>query len=376
MSAPVQRPSQGVRVCCFCEKWESGGIESFLCNVLLHMDLSVLEVDIVAARLEESVFTQPLKARGVGFYQLSGKLRSPANGRTFSALLKKRNYDVVHLNIFQGLSFYYGYLAKKAGVPTRIAHSHGADLRGGPGKALKLCLHRLGKKLWSSSVTDFWACSRGAAKFLFPKGQEYQWIPNGIETERFRFHPAFREAERHALGLTEDTFVVGTVGRLSEEKNHSFLLKMFCELKRMRQDSVLLLVGTGCLEERLRVQARALGVEKDVIFYGASSQVERLLWAMDIFVFPSLMEGLGIAGVEAQAAGLPVLCSSAVPPEAVMTAQAAQMELSAGPKAWAEAVLHMRAADRGSGVEAVAGAGFDVRTVADKVRKEWMGRWN
>lgn len=376
MSAPAQQPSQKVRVCCFCERWESGGIESFLYNVLLHMDLSHLEVDIVAARLEESVFTRPLKARGVGFYQLSGELRSPKNGRAFSALLKKRSYNVVYLNIFQGLSFRYGYLAKKAGVPKRVAHSHGAGLRSSPGRALKLCLHRLGRKLWGSSITDFWACSRNAADFLFPKGREYQWIPNGIETERFRFHPASREAERRALGLTEDTLLVGTVGRLSEEKNHSFLLKMFCELKKMRRDSVLLIVGTGRLEEGLRMQARALGVEEDMILYGASQQVERLLWAMDVFVFPSHMEGLGIAGVEAQAAGLPVLCSSAVPTEAMMTAQAAQMELTAGPKAWAEAVLRMKAADRGSGVEAVAGAGFDVRTVADKVRKEWMGRWN
>lgn len=363
------------KVCCFCERWESGGIESFLCNVLLHMDLSGLEVDIVAARLEDSVFTRQLKARGVGFYQLSGKLRSPANGRLFSALLKKRNYDVVHLNIFQGLSFYYGYLAKRAGVPTRIAHSHGTGLRNSPGKALKLCLHRIGKGLWSSSITDFWACSRNAAEFLFPKGQEYQWIPNGIETERFRFHQTSREAERRALGLTEGTFLVGTVGRLSEEKNHSFLLKAFCELKNMHRDSVLLLVGTGALEDQLRTQARELGVEKDVIFYGASSQVERLLCAMDVFVFSSHMEGLPLAVVEAQAAGLPILCSGAIPPEAMMTPQVTQMDLSEGPKAWAEAVLHMKAVNRGSGAGAVDDAGFDVRAVADKVRKEWTERW-
>lgn len=363
------------RVCIFCQTWESGGIEAFISNTLTHMDLSGLEVDIVAEKLKESVFTDRLRGLGITFRELAGSQRSLIrNYRLFEKLIRVRGYDVVHLNIFQGLSFYYGYLAKKAGVPVRIAHSHGAGLRDSPGKALKLCLHRLGKKMWSSSVTDFWACSRGAAKFLFPKGQAYQWIPNGIETKRFRFQPESRAAERHALELTENTLLVGTVGRLSGEKNHGFLLKMFCELKKVRRDSVLLVVGTGCLEKQLRMLARELKVEKDVIFYGASSQVERLLWAMDVFIFPSRVEGLGIAGVEAQAAGLPVLCSSAIPPEAMMTVQAVQIELSAGPQVWAEAVLRMRAANRENGVEAVAGAGFDIRTVADKVRKEWMGR--
>lgn len=369
-------PERKRRVCCFCEQWESGGIESFLNNVLVHMDLSLLEIDIVAARLEESVFTEPLKARGIRFYQLSGILRSPKNGRAFSKLLEERNYDVVYLSIFQGLAFYYGRLAEEAGVPMRIAHSHGAGLRNSPGKNLKLCLHRFGKKLWSPSITDFWACSSHAAEFLFPKGQSYEWIPNGIDISRFRFQAAGRAAARRALGLTGDKLLVGTVGRLSEEKNHGFLLEMFHELKKRRQDSVLLLVGTGRLEEQLRTRARELDVEEDVIFYGASSNVETQLWAMDLFVFPSHVEGLGIAGVEAQAAGLPVLCSEAVPPEALVTEQAVQLELSAGAKAWAEAALSMKAADRGSGVEAVSAAGFDAGAVAEKVKTEWMRRSN
>lgn len=361
------------RICCFLERWESGGIESYLCNILLHMDLSCLEVDIVAARLEESVFTKSLQARGVRFYQLSGRLRSHANGQAFWDLLKKRNYDVVYLNIFQGLSFRYGYLAKRAGVPIRIAHSHGMGLRDSPGRAFKLCLHRLGKRRWSSAITDFWACSRNAAEFLFPKGQAYQWIPNGIQIERFQFQPANRDAERQALGVREDTLLIGTVGRLSEEKNHSFLLKVFYELKKRRKDSTLIIVGTGRLKEPLRMQARELGVERSVIFYGASRQVERLLWAMDIFVLPSHMEGFGIACVEAQAAGLPVLCSRSIPPEAIVTNQAVQLELSAGPKAWAEIALEMKAADRKVGAEAVASAGFDVQATAEQIRGKWTG---
>lgn len=122
-----------------CESWESGGIESFLHNILLRMDLTGLEVDIVAAQLKDSVFTQALREHGVRFRELSGSQRNlPENHRRFAALLWERRYDVVHLNIFQGMSLYYAHLAKRAGVPVRIAHSHNTDLRQSLTRPLKL----------------------------------------------------------------------------------------------------------------------------------------------------------------------------------------------------------------------------------------------
>lgn len=362
-----------VRLCILCESWESGGIESFLCNTLLAMDRSGLEVDIVAAQIRDSVFTAPLEAAGIHFRELSGALRSPKNGPLFSALLAQRHYDVVHLNAYQGLSLHYLALAQKAGVPVRIAHSHGIGLRNSLGKPLKLLLHRLGKRLWSGSATERLACSQPAAKFLFPQGQSYRWIPNGIDVERFRFQETARKEQRQALGLTEDQLLVGTVGRLSEEKNHQFLLDVFCQLQTIRRDSVLLLVGAGRLEEQLRARAEALGIASKVIFYGPSDHVEQLLWAMDVFAFPSHMEGLGIAAVEAQAAGLPVVCSEGVPWEALATDLTRRLPLSAGAKGWAETLLKEKApADRVAAADAVSAAGFDVSAVAREIRDLWV----
>lgn len=361
------------RICVLCESWESGGIESFLCNTLLAMDRSELEVDIVAAQIKDSVFTAPLQAAGIRFRELSGALRSPQNGPLFSALLAERDYDVVHLNAYQGLSLHYLALAKQAGVPVRIAHSHGTGLRNSLGKPLKLLLHRLGKRLWSRSATDFWACSRQAAEFLFLQGQPYRWIPNGINVERFRFQEPLRIKQRQALGLAESQLLVGTVGRLSEEKNHQFLLDVFCQLQTLRRDSVLLLVGTGQLERQLRARAETLGIASNVIFYGPSDHVEQLLWAMDVFVFPSHMEGLGIAAVEAQAAGLPTVCSEGVPPEAVVTDLARRLPLSAGTRPWAETLLNEKSpVDRAAVADAVSAAGFDVTSVAKEIRDLWV----
>ena len=366
-------PETKRRVCCFCELWGSGGLESFLSNMLIRMDLSRLEVDIVAARLEEGVFTGPLKARGVHFYELSGRPNEPVrNHRAFRKLLEARNYDVIHLHLFQGLSLAYARLAKEAGVPVRIAHSHNADLRHSPTRWLKLCLHAWGRRRYAGDCTDLWACSGAAAEYLFSH-RAYRFIPNGIETERFRYDPAVRARVRAELGVG-NAFVVGNVGRLSTQKNQVFLLEVFRELVTLRPDSRLLLVGEGEALPTLKERAERLQIADQVMFYGLSSHVEQLLWAMDVLAFPSFFEGFGIVVIEAQAAGLPVLCSEGVPLEAMVTEQAVRLKLSAGPKAWAEAALNRKAADRGSGAEAVAAAGFDVQAVADSIKKAWMGR--
>ena len=358
-----------IKVCCFCERWESGGIESFLSNVIHRLDLERVQVDIAAACLAGSVFTEPLQRLGVRFFELSGRQRSLVkNHRQFLALLRWERYHVVHLNLFQGLALAYAGTARRAGVPVRIAHSHNTGLRKSGTRPLKLLVHNMAKYIFAREATAFWACSREAAGFLFPKGalnrRGYRFIPNGIEVERFRFDPAVREQVRGELGV-EGQFVIGHVGRLCDQKNQDFLLEVFAQVKRRRPESRLLLVGEGELLGRLKEQAGELGVAESVIFYGPASRVERLLWAMDVFAFPSRFEGLGIAAVEAQAAGTPVAASELVPDEACAGPIFRRLSLDAGAYAWADALLGAcRPADRASCADRVKEAGFDISGVA------------
>lgn len=363
------------RICCLCERWESGGIESFLYNVLMRFELAHMQVDIVAASLGESVFTEPLRQRGIQFYELSGRQRSIwKNYHLFAKLLDQKKYDLVHLNIFHGLSLYYAYLAKQSGVPVRIAHSHNTALRPSMGKPLKLLLHNAAKGLFTNSATELWACSKPAAKFLFSegalKGKGVQLIPNGIDTRRFRFDAEVRKSIRAQLGLTEK-FVVGNVGRLCYQKNQDFLLDIFVELLTQNSESRLLLVGEGEDRDRLVKRADQLGIADKVLFYGVSDCVEQLLWAMDVFAFPSRFEGLGIAAVEAQAAGLPVLSSEYVPDEAFVTPLLRRLELNAGPARWARALLELDcgADKRRMGAEQVGRMGFDINDVSSTIMK-------
>jgi len=363
------------KVCFFCERWESGGIESFLSNVLHCLDLETLQADIVAACLCQSVFTEPLKKLGVRFFELSGDQRNLIqNHKLFSALLETEQYAVVHINAFHGLSLYYARLAMRAGVPMRIAHSHNASLRKSATKPLKLLIHKMAKELYVNDATDLWACSKSAAEFLFPqsalRAKGVEFIPNGIEASRFRFKPEVREQVRAELGL-EGNFVIGNVGRLCSQKNQDFLLDVFAQVRRGRPESRLLLVGEGELMGALKVKAKRLGIAREVIFFGVSSHVERLLWAMDVFAFPSRFEGLGIAAVEAQATGLPVLGSECIPDEACVTPRLQRLELKTGPARWAQALLELECGldGRQTGVDQVRHIGFDINDVSRMMMK-------
>ena len=334
------------RICCFCESWESGGIESFLRNVLLNMDLSELEIDIVAAAVKQSVFTAELEAKGIRFIELSGKLRSPGNFRVFRELLRDRKYEVVHFNLFQGLSLYYAQIAKEEGVPVRIAHSHNTALRKSFGRVIKLMLHRLGSRSFTAAATDLWACSGVAAEFLFSRKvlerKGFRFVPNGIETDRFRFDRAVRDAVRAELGVS-DAFVIGHVGRFCYQKNQEFLLDVLAETLKYRPESRLLLIGEGDEKARLKEKTEVLGIADKVIFYGVTDRVETLMWAMDVFAFPSRFEGLGIVAVEAQAAGLPTVCSEHIPAEAFVVSLMQRKSLEDGVREWAETIVSAHA---------------------------------
>lgn len=366
-----------IRVCCFCERWESGGIESFLNNLLLHMDISHMEVDLVAAELKESVFSQCLRDRGVHFRELSGSQRRlTENYRLFHKLLSERQYDVVHLNIFHGMSLYYVHLAKRAGIPTRIAHSHNTDLRESPTRRIKIWLHRLYSSLYAPDATALWACSNNAAQFMFPakllKTRGFTFIPNGIDTKGFHFVPAVRETMRQKLGLT-DQFVIGNVGRLCYQKNQNFLLEIFSQVIKLRPESHLLLVGEGEDLGMLQEKALALGIEDRMTFYGVTKQVEQLLWAMDTFVFPSRFEGLGIVAVEAQAAGLRTFCSENVPEEAAVSPLFYRISLDKSAEFWAQEILTPPAGEPDRNPDQTGCAKFDISNVVRIVESSYKG---
>ena len=354
------------KICVYCERWASGGIESFVTSLLSRMDRSACQIDIVASCIEESVFTKPLQELGISFYQLSGsRNRVLENRARFVRLLREKHYDVLHVNAFHAGSFYFLRLGREAGIPVRIAHGHCAGLNRGKYYWLKMLIHNGAKAMFTRYATQLWACSQTAAACMYPKTEECRIIPNGIETERFRFQGETRLEVRKKLGLC-DRLVVGTVGRLCREKNQRFLLDVFSEVQKLRPDSSLLLVGDGAERESLMQRVKQLHIEADTVFYGTTDHVEQLLWAMDLFVFPSLAEGLGLAAIEAQTAGLPVLCSDVIPAEAYLSPTMRSLPLTAPAARWASLLLDLERenAHREACADDTREKGFDIGEIA------------
>lgn len=294
------------RICIYCDKWGSGGIEAFLLNVLEHMDVCQFEINLVVSQLESVFYLKRIEALGVTFRVLSNSVRKlRENHRLFREILEKQCYDVVYFNLFHALSLSYVKDAKTYGVPFCIVHSHNNGLRKSIGKPVKLAIHTVAKYLYGAYGDLNFACSAQAGAFLFLKEIPWKWIPNGIEVDRFSYNPAARMQLRKALAL-EGKLVLGNVGRLCYQKNQSFLLKLLAALLKEREDVALLLIGDGEDREMLQEKTRKLRLENAVTFLGNRSDVALLYQAMDVFLFPSHFEGLGIVAVEAQASGLPV----------------------------------------------------------------------
>ncbi len=366
-----------IKVCIFCESWESGGIESFLFNVLNNMDLTGLEIDIVVSQIKPSVFLDKLTNLGVNFKELSGSQRKPMkNYVTFVNMLKKRRYDVIHLNIFHAFSFIYGFIARKYGIPNRIAHSHNTALRNSRTKFIKLVIHKICRQLFYSVFTDFWACSTAAAEFLFPKKitapNKYQIILNGIEAENFTFDSKKRFRFRKKLKISDELLILN-IGRLSEQKNQSFLLDIAEVLTKRKTDFIMIFIGNGDKLNELREKADKLKISDKVIFYGRTSEISSVLSASDIFVFPSLFEGLGIAVIEAQAAALPVICSENIPAEAFITDYIYALSLKTGAEKWADMILKTaESIDRNiNTVTEIKNKGYDIKSSAMIIEKRY-----
>ena len=194
-------------------------------------------------------------------------------------------------------------------------------------------------------------------------------VNNGVDIRRFRDVPEDRLSIRKDTGIPGNAFVIGHVGRFSEEKNHSFLLRVFESVYRKNPDAFLLLVGDGELKERIADEMKAMGLESRVKVLSNRTDIPRLLKAMDVFVFPSLYEGLGIALVEAQAAGLRCIVSDKVPDEAFVTDLVCPLSLSEPVDRWRDAVLdeNRRGRYRNRLEE------YDIRSCVGRLEKLYLG---
>lgn len=234
-------------------------------------------------------------------------------------------------------------LAKKHGVPVRIAHSHVSRLYWGSAlmKYVVHVLHGWNKARLTRYATHYFACSNVAKEFMMPASVQEKTIMlrNAVDTQRFAPNGQKRSEIRQALGIAQDAVVMGHVARMCEVKNQGFLLQIMAAMKALEPRARLLFVGDGELRQELEDRAETLGIRDQVIFTGSRRDVPDLLQAMDVYVLTSFSEGLSVSAVEAQAAGLPCVLSAAVSEETDISGAVEFLPLEEPAEIWAEAVL-------------------------------------
>ncbi len=360
----------------------AGGISSLTMAVNEAIDRTRFEFDYLVFR-DQKEFCDERAAR-LGSPKLIAdvsSIRNPilkniAKIRKTRRILKEGGYRIMHVDASTPYDVVLALAAKMAGVKTVVFHSHNEDYE--HKATLRNALMPFFRFLIPFCVTDYIAVSEAAAKFMFPKkvvrNRQYRLIPNGIDADRYGYDPSVREAYRKRFGWG-DRFVVGHVGRFVYQKNHDFLVDVFAELKKKRDDALLVLIGDGELQDKVRNKVERLGLTDSVVFFGVTHEVPQLMQAMDVFLFPSRYEGLGIAAVEAQAAGLPTVVTDGLPKELEMTDCLRKVSLSSSAGCWAGAVLE--AADtviRCDRADEVKRAGYDIRTVTRELEGFYASR--
>ena len=359
------------RVLMITNRFIFGGIEKLLLDVFENRMNPEIHYDLLALITEKNdELIDRVKAAGVNYYCLeldkhSVLERQLHHYRTLYRFVRKKRYDVVHINITSYARVLDMLTIRLAGVPERIIHSHSADEH----DPISRKIIRPVRKLYDYTATRFLACSDSAAKHLFSnniyKNKKYVVVNNGIEVDQYSFSEKNRSAIRNRLGIGDGDLLIGHVGRLTDAKNHMFLLEVFKAIHDIREDSKLLLVGDGELRSAIGKKISELGLENCVILYGASSNIPPLLSSMDVFLFPSIWEGLGISVIEAQCNGLPCYVSEKVPQTAIITSNVCKYNLSDGAEQWAIRMLN-NPNKRVNEVEKIKQANFDI---LDSVRQ-------
>lgn len=321
-----------------------GGVESWLKQVVECIDRSSFQLDFLSFTQKECSYDADVRALGAKVIACPPPSHPLAFARGFARVLNEHGpYDVVHSHIHFCSGFVL-WLAHRAGVPMRIVHSH-SDTRsedselGMPRRAYTA----VSKWLIGRYATKHLAASKLAARALFGEDWEQRsgarLLYCGIDLSQFR-QAVDRTQVRKGLGLPDGAVVLGHVGRLVKVKNHSLVLEVAQRLVSRRSDVFILLVGEGPMRPEIEAGLRSRGLESNVLLLGSRRDVPRLmLAAMDVFVFPSHCEGLGLAVVEAQAAGLPCVISSAIPQEVEVVPQMIKrLSVSDPVDAWADAI--------------------------------------
>lgn len=322
---------------------KAGGIDKYLLNFLEKVTSEDVKLDFLTNEID-SELGEYLKCYQSKIYAIQNLKHPLTQYSQVKSIIKKGKYDIVYLNISTAIDCVAAIAAKHAGVNRRLIHSHscGNDCESALKKKLFDVIHKCCRLFLYRYGTEFYGCSVEAGEWMFPKrivySDKFHVIHNAVDRKKFEYNVEKRKKVREELGI-KDQLVLGHVGNFSYPKNHYFLLDIFEEIHRKDSTAILLLTGDGVRFEKVKERIHQGGLEEYVKLLGRRSDVDYLYQGMDAFIFPSLFEGLGIVGIEAQSAGLPCFMSDRVPKECKITEKCYFISLDISAAEWADEIL-------------------------------------
>lgn len=345
---------------------DCGGAETMIMNLYRHIDRTKIQFDFLVHTKKKCYFDDEIR-------QMGGNIYYAPHYNILNDILYKKSLN----NFFKNHSeirIVHGHLNSCAHVYLKIAKNYGcyAIAHSHSVQPYSMFLKNLLYKFFSSKTRQFadffFGCSNAAVEYCYGKkileSSKSLVLKNAIDTRKFIYSNDQRKKIREEFSFHNE-FVVGHIGRMDEAKNQSFVIDVFKEIHDRKESSQLILVGDGELRKRLESKVKSLGLEKNVIFTGVRSDVSALLSAMDVFVFPSLYEGLGIVAVEAQTSGLPTYCSCEIPEDAKISVLFEKISLKEPSSYWAEKILEKNEiCNREEKYLDAENAGYDIRSTA------------
>lgn len=309
----MKAKEEPIRIAQVIGKYVGGGVESVVMNYYRHIDRNKIQFDFICDEDSTNIPYEEIEKLGGKVILIPPYQKAIKYHKELKKVLKAGNYKIVHSHI-NTLSVFSLFAAKCAGVPVRIAHSHSTTNK----KEWKKNLVKLALRPFTKLVaTNYMACTEHAGRWMFgskafDNGKVYI-LNNAIDLDKFKYDEKIRNKIRRELMIANDTIVIGHIGRFVAQKNHSRLVDIFNEFHKENNNSALMLIGQGPLMEEIKKKVKILGLTDNVMFLGQKDNVNEYYNAMDLFLFPSLYEGLGMVVVEAQANDLPCVVSSEVP---------------------------------------------------------------
>lgn len=342
---------------------EINGITSVIYNYCTNMPLNLVEITIFCGNPINNMIAEDLKQRNILIEQLPSKKNLIKYVTALIKKLKKHKYDMIYVHgnsSMISLELFCGFLS---GIKKRAAHSHNTTC----GNKM---LHILLKPLFNLLCNKRFACGEDAGKWLYNK-KDFYVVQNAIDIDKFKYDASLRNKFRSELDIKNE-IVIGHIGRINDQKNQEYLIKVFEELCDLRSNYKLLIVGTGPYKEKIENIVKNSRYKDKIILYGETNSPKDIYMAMDLFVFPSKYEGLPVTLVESQISGVECVISDVITDEVILSDRVTKLSILDEPKKWAECIIKIDIKDREKYFKKIKNNfdSFDIKICSEKFEQE------